>query len=461
MTRLKFIPLCALLISVTLPFAGCNANRVGDENGDGGTGNGDGGGGNGDGGGSEYCSGKGPPIRVGDSNGAVGRCSGQVAAAAFRYGLCICQGLSAPAAVTVDAFDSSRPGPLTLGSGGSVGMNMNLNGSARVSIGGNLIVGGSAVLPELVVGVDTHLGSGINTTQSADLRRDAQINGDLVCNGPAPSLKVARTLTYPTGRTLTANSPMVASTMRNAVPVPTPCDCAQNAIFNVASYVQERQASNDNMMIGLDPARLTNFSGDQTIDFNCGRFYIDRIGGAGKLTFNITGRTALFVNGDINLQNTWTVNLGASGELDLFVNGGLTSSGPLNFGNRDAPARVRVYMGGSRNINLSAGSVFGGNIYAPESALVPSGAFEVFGAVFVRDFNPSGPVLIHHDIAILNASDDCAPSGGGGGTTTSCSTCNDCGGQACKGGSCGACSAPSDCCAPLFCRAGKCVYEAG
>jgi len=437
-----------------MTFAGCNQPQVGNQNGDGGDG------GSGDGGNSEYCSGKGPPIRVGDSNGAVGRCSGQVAAAAFRYGLCICQGLSAPSTVTVDAFDSSRPGPLTLGSGGSVGMNQNLNGSARISVGGNLIVGGSAVLPNLVVGVDTHLGSGLNTTQSADFRRDAQIGGDIVCNGSSPSLKVARTLTYPSTRTLTANNPMIGSTVRAAVAVPTPCDCAPNAIFNVAAYVQERQSSNDNAMIGLDAARLTNFSGDQTIDFGCGRYYIDRIGGAGKLTMNVNGRTALFVGGDINLQNAWTVNLGPSGELDLFVNGGLTSSGPLNFGNKDAPARVRVYMGGSRNINLSAGSVFGGNIYAPESALVPSGSFEIFGAVFVRDFNPSGPVLIHHDIAILNADDDCAPSGGGS-PPQSCSTCNDCGGQACKGGSCGTCSAPADCCAPLFCRDGKCVYEAG
>src|SRR3990167_7375907 len=120
MTRLNFL---ILLFSVSLPLAACNNGTIGD-NGDGGSG-GDGG----DGGEVGYCSGKGPPIKVGDVNGTGGRCSGQVAAAAFRYGLCTCQGLSAPATVTIDAFDSTRPGPLTLGSGGSAGMNNNVNTS--------------------------------------------------------------------------------------------------------------------------------------------------------------------------------------------------------------------------------------------------------------------------------------------------------------------------------------------
>jgi hypothetical protein len=438
-----------LSVSVQL---GCNNGSIGNNNGDGGTGDG------GDGGEVGYCSGKGPPLKVGDVNGTGGRCSGQVAAAAFRYGLCTCQGLSAPSTVTIDAFDSTRPGPLTMGSGGSAGMNNNVNTSQRLSVGGTLQVAGTLTVPDVVVGVDMLLNGDLNANMTADIRRDAQVAGDVKCNGPSGSLKVARTLTYPSTKSLQATNPMIGNTVRAPVSVAQPCDCAQSSIFDIAGYVQQRATDNDNAVIGLEASRLTNFAGDQRLDFGCGRFYLDRIGGDGALTWNVTGRTAVFVGGDVNVQKPWTVTLGPNGELDLFINGGLTSSGMLNFGNINAPARVRVYMGGSRNINLSAGSVFGGNIYAPESALVPGGMLEVYGAVFVRDFNPSGAVVIHHDIAILNADDDCTPATGG---TTQCGSCRDCGGQACKGGACGACTDSADCCAPLFCRGGQCIYEAG
>lgn len=466
MTRLNFIEIAGLLgsrrarallgvilISASVQLGACNSGQIGNGNNDGG--------GGGDGGDMSdqpgYCSGKGPPIKVGDVNGTGGKCAGQVAATAFRYGLCTCQGLSAPSTVTIDAFDSTRPGPLTMGSGGSAGMNQNVNTSQKLSVGGNLQVAGALTVPDVYVGTDMLLASDLNANTSADIRRDAQINGDVKCNGPSGSLKIARTLTYPIGKTLQATSPMIGNTVRAAVNVPAPCDCAPNAIFDIAGYVQGRSTDNDNSVVALDPARLENFSVDTSLDFSCGRFYLNRIGGSGTLTWNVNGRTAVFVGGDVNVK-TWTINLGPNGELDLFINGGLTSSAALNFGNINAPARVRVYMGGSRNINVAAGSVFGGNIYAPESALVPGGSFEVYGAVFVRSFNPSGPVLIHHDIAILHADDDCTPATGG---TTSCSSCRDCGGQACKGTACGACTGDADCCAPLFCRGGQCIYEAG
>ena len=113
-------------------------------------------------------------------------------------------------------------------------------------------------------------------------------------------------------------------------------------------------------------------------------------------------------------------------------------------------------MGGSRNINLSAGSVLGGNVYAPDSSLVTSGALDVYGSVFVRSFNPSAAVKIHHDIAILNASQSCGTPGTGG-TIPTCQRCQDCGGQACKAGQCGSCVTAEDCCSPLSCKGGKCV----
>lgn len=417
-----------------------------------------GGGGTDDGGGqSGYCAGKGPPIVVGDTGTGAARCTGQVAAAAFRYGLCVCSSLSYSAPLTTDAFDSSATGVMTLSNGGSVGLNTNLNGSGKLTVGGTLQVTGAVTVRDATVGVDALISDRWQSDASADIKRNASIGGDIIGNG---TFKVAGVLTYPNGKTLTAPNAMIGSQVRAAVTVPTPCDCSPTSRFNIASYVTERATSNDNAAIGLSAAKLTNYSGDQVLNLTCGRFYLDRINGTGKITVNVSGRTALFIGGDVNLSDQFVVNLQGNGELDLFLNGGLTSSAPLKFGDSLHPARVRLYMGGNRNINLSAGSVIGGNIYAPESALVTSGSIEVFGAIFVNSFNPSASVTIHHDIAILKAGDDCGGAGGTGGTN-SCRSCTDCGSQACVGGKCGSCTTSSDCCSPLQCRGGKCIIEIG
>lgn len=463
------------LTAASTGLSGCNGSSLNGSDSDGGSGGGDGGtggggdggtGGSGDmGGQAGYCAGQGPPIQVTDSGGAT-RCSGQVAATAFRYALCICQGLSASSSIMTDAFDSTNAGASTFGTGGSVGVNGDIN-TGPLSVGGTLQVAKSATETQSVnVGVDLLVGSRLSANQNVTLGRDATVNGDLQING---TLKVPGTLTYPTGKTLNVGVNQVTKTVQQAqVTVPEACDCASNLLFNIAGFVQQASTNNDNAAIGLDPALLNNFQSEQTLNLKCGRFYLNNINGSKKLTINVSGRTALFVGSDVNLNGDFNVVLSGSGELDLFINGGLTSSAPLHFGNKNAPARVRLYMGGSRNINLAAGSEIDGNIYAPQSALVTSGALEVFGAVFVNSFNPSNTVAIHHDIAILKAADGCTqPTGGGTNPPppASCSRCQDCGGQACKGGSCGACTSNADCCAPLSCvtssSGNKCVYVAG
>lgn len=450
---------------------GCNGSSISgmgvdpnDPTGGGGDDAGTGGGGGDDGGQSGYCAGSGPPIVVGDTGtSGAARCSGQVAAAAFRYGLCVCKDLSPANTIAVDAFDSTAPGATTFGSGGSVGSNGNINPSSGISVGGNLQVSGSSSGQNITVGQDLLLNSSINESQVV-VGRNAQVNGDVQITG---LLKVPGTLTVPAGRAINAGSMQVATTVRAAVSVPAPCDCSPTQIFPIASYVEARRPStaNDNASIGLDPDRFNNFRGDQTLNLPCGRFFLNRITGAGKLTIGVSGRTALFIGGDVNIESDFGVKITGSGELDLFLNGNLTSSAPLNFGDRSAPARVRLYMAGSRNINLSANSVINGNIYAPESALVTSGSLTVYGAIFVSSFNPSGAVNIHHDIAVLKAAESCTPTsgGGGGGTNTNvCNTCQDCGGQACKNNSCTAtCTSDNDCCRPLSCDRGKCAYVIG
>ena len=125
--------------------------------------------------------------------------------------------------------------------------------------------------------------------------------------------------------------------------------------------------------------------------------------------------------------------------------------GSTVFGAANAPARVRLYVGGV-GVELSASAAIGANIYAPNADVALSSALELWGAVFANRLEFSGDFTIHYDSSVL-ATGGCAPAGG------PCVTCNDCAGvtPACSGGTCMPCAADEDCCAPLACRSGACV----
>ena len=116
----------------------------------------------------------------------------------FRYGLCVCQGLSASSLITVDAFDATMPGATTFGSGGSVGINGNINVSNTLSVGGTLQI--SQQLGR--AGAEDRSGSAAGRRHEpvgVDVARNAgKVTGDIVVNG---TLKVVGNLTY--GKTLT------------------------------------------------------------------------------------------------------------------------------------------------------------------------------------------------------------------------------------------------------------------
>ena len=224
-------PLFASVVSGILFGAllhGCNGSQVGGDNldaaGPGGGGTQDMAGGGGTGGDmsgqSGYCAGSGPPIVVGDGSGSVSKCTGQVAAAAFRYGLCLCQGLSSGAPIAIDAFDSTQPGATTFGNGGSAGMNSNVNVSNKFSVGGVLQVSGALTLNELTVGSDLLLGDTLSGNGNVTVAKNAQIGGDVKCNG---LLKIGGTLTYPTTRTLSATSQAIGQIARAAQLPDEPC----------------------------------------------------------------------------------------------------------------------------------------------------------------------------------------------------------------------------------------------
>ncbi|MFP2958695.1 hypothetical protein ACLEPN_12805 [Myxococcus sp. 1LA] len=110
----------------------------------------------------------------------------------------------------------------------------------------------------------------------------------------------------------------------------------------------------------------------------------------------------------VDLGEGLSVDVQAPGELAPFLGGSVAVAGPLTLGSTATPSRVRVYVAGSNVLALSAGSTLAGILHAPRAALSLSGGAEVFGSLFVRHVQASGPLRLHYDADIRDAGTECS-----------------------------------------------------
>ncbi len=350
-----------------------------------------------------YCSGTGPPILVGDGitvGDADGTpddiCAGAVAVLTFKRALCTCDAYQTSTSLTTDSFDSAAGPYAPGGTVGGVGIDGALSAAAQLAVGGSLVVAGAAganLMQDAHVARDLAvagpLGTGVNVTAGGD----AKIAGDL----SLASLMVTGTLTVPAGATI-GGTVTAGSTVRAPVSVTPPCACAPSELVDIAAFVRSYRAENDDAAIGLDPARLSGYSGDAAIDLPCGIYYLQPIHGTGAITLRVTGRVALLVDGDVTLTSPLEIDLATSdAELDLMIGGTLTSNARIAVGDPAHPSRTRVYVGGSGTIELSGDSQVAANVYAPTSVLAMSAPATIFGSLFVRTLQQAAPLVIHYD----------------------------------------------------------------
>lgn len=427
---------------------------------------------------AEFCSSNGPLVLTpGDSGRDT--CTGELAETSFRYAICSCDRLITSNNITTDSFDSANGpyDPGTAGEAGSIGVNggatqglwvgVSAAGQERsVDVGGSLLVGSAFGIARNTNLGNPPAGSKMDVTVARRLRsggdvtfpwgllvgHDADVNGDI----DTDSLVVAGTLTQPAGKMATANAIINASQVGD-VNVPPPCSCEADDLVDIAGLVTAYATKNDNAEAGFDPSVLDGYGDGDSVTLPCGRLYAPSLSGNGALTLTVNARTALFIAGDVNFGGDFTVNVDGGGELDIFLQGNLTSSSRLDLGNINTPSRVRLYVGGSQPIALSGGGTYAGNIYAPKAQFSVSTASTIYGSLFVNGIENSHDLTVHYDTAILRAGDGCAPPP----AEFTCQSCLDCGNQACNGGTCGACTTDADCCAPLVCNgSGACVPEA-
>jgi hypothetical protein len=371
----------------------------------------------------------------------------------FRFAACACTSLASSGRLTTDSFDSTRDGGAYAGSTASIGSNDALSTNSRTAVGGSVWVGGDkadAGAPILTLNGEGTIAGDVQVGGDAVIGGAFVVTGNMAAAGnvttvDAGSLALGGNLTQPAGKVTTGVSFGAGGITNAPVQVAPPCDCANPV--DVAAIVTARSTDNDNAAIGFATSALDFPSASANLP--CGRYYVDAIRGGG-VTIVVTGRCALFVDGDVTIDQALSITLSPAAELDLFVAGSVSIRGSVLLGDPSSPARVRMYVGGP-TFDLAATAQIGANVYAPHATMALASSFEMRGALFAQGLAFAGDFTIHYDTSVLQTP-GCMPTGG------ACKTCGDCSGAtpACIGGTCAPCSANADCCAPLLCSGGRC-----
>jgi hypothetical protein len=378
-------------------------------------------------------------------------CAGQLAAHTFTHALCACEDLSLAALLSTGSFDSSAADKSTVTAGAAVGM----KGSyppAGSRIGGSLTVAGTSKTPVVSGGLDVQgdlrLAGGATFFSQLSVKRDTWLVSPV---GYWAVVTIGRNLNLGPGGSLKGVGPepvVGGARIATAFTVEDPCGCADR--LDVAAMETIGAARNDNALRTIDLSALSNVTTATKLELPCGRFRFDSIGGTAPIQLTITGRTAIFVDGDVTASDLFQLVIapGADAEVDMFIHGKL-SIGNAKIGDLTRPSATRLYVAGDSDIVISSKEI-GANIYAPNTNVnLPVG---IAGSIYAKNLSVLGGafVFVSYDRAILNKGNKCEQPV----TCDKCNTCNN--GAACMNGTCGPCNEDADCCAPLVCEQGSC-----
>jgi len=393
------------------------------------------------------CANGGPPIVLGSTSATC------LAMTSFTWGVCSCEGMHLSQTLATDAYASGAGPYVPGGLGGGVGTNQDLTSSSSTNVSGVLwCATGIDSSNSVDVGLDLRSGA-LAKLKTGSVGGDAFVNGNLTTNGAPNSFTITGDLHVPSASTTVSSGVAYANRIDGPVDVPPPCDCNPANFIDVAGIVAARQSSNDNSLIGLMANATTSPASAVRIDLPCGNFYLDAVTGSKDVTIVAHGNTALYVGGDVNSSGSFRVTVDPGFSLDVLVAGDLHVSAPSSFGSPNYPAMTRVYIGGANGFTISAQSLFGAFFWSGNGPVTTSQTLEIFGGLFAESLVASAAVDVHYDRTVVDL-----PGGSACSMTppSGCTTCGDCGNQACVQGECGGCTFDSDCCAPLKCNQGLC-----
>jgi hypothetical protein len=381
-------------------------------------------------------------------------CAGWLASRAFSHAVCSCGDLNVLAVLATDALDSSVEGPMTDRRGAAVGVNGDYPGGEYVRVGGTFTVAGPAPLASrggIDVAGDLRLAPPTTASGPIFVGRDAWL---LEAASSKAIATVGRDLHLGPNGSLGGAVPVVAggATLREPFAIAPPCACGADELIDVGGIVGEGLSRNDNARLGLELDALADGASSAQLTLSCGRFALRSISGEAAVSVRIGGRVLLFVDGDVDLGNNFSLQLEPGAQLDWFIRGNLSVNGESLIGDESRPGAVRLYVLGAGDIALPGTARFSANLYAPRAKVSIGALGDLYGAVFGAAVTSLGPLIAHYDRAALRADENCP-----GVTPTRCSGCDQCGTKlACVNSACAECTADSDCCFPLVCNLGAC-----
>ncbi|MEM9860288.1 MAG: hypothetical protein AAF938_01630 [Myxococcota bacterium] len=383
--------------------------------------------------------------------GGGSRCLGATAEEAFAYAICACESIETVGEdVRTDSFDSERD-EVVRDSGAPIGTNGSLSVTGGIDVGGSLVVGSAAPLEftgtSPRIGGDLASGGPVRFQGRLRVERDVRV----ASVGGVGTLEVGRDLYTASGRADATRSDVGGRTVAAAVSVAPPCACGDT--LDIRGAVDAARFANDNDEVGLEADDFEGIVGTEERTLPCGRFFLTGLSGTGQLTLVVEGRTALYIDGDFTLQGGLQLELAEGAEIDVFLTGDLSSTGRIEFGDRSAPAKARIYVGGRGEIDITGNGAFVGNLYAPSATIRSTGGTEVFGALLGQNIEARGSLVVHYDRAITRTGEECPD--------TPCERCGDCGGgvQCDEANMClPGCTEDAECCGSLVCTGGgECI----
>ena len=423
------------------------------------------------------CVGGGPPLNITRPNNSDSdTCLGNLAEGLFTWGLCTCNDLVVQNNLDTDAWDSTVGPYVPGGVGGGIGSNQSVQLGALSNIQGPVWASGSAGLNadgDLNIRQVLRSGGDVQTDNTTTVQGNAYVNGDVTATGTA---NFEKDLTLPSGAVISGNV-TTGNTVRSPVNVKNACGgCAQNERIDVGAIVDAHSGSNnDNDAINLSSSVLSSPGGNRRLDLPCGKYFLDEIVSAKRVTIVAHGRTALFIDGDIDVDIQLHILPDPGAELDIFVAGNVELTNNIQIGSPAYPASTRMYVGGATGMNLMNQGTIGAYFYAVPGSIMTSNNFELFGGMVASNFQTGNNPEIHYDREVLDAGESCPPPedpNGGGGDAGDAGDVGDVGDGGTPDGSvmdsggdvdggdpvdpiCSdkdeSCSVDDDCCAPLVC----------
>jgi hypothetical protein len=177
-----------------------------------------------------------------------------------------------------------------------------------------------------------------------------------------------------------------------------PCSCARSALLDIASLVRARASDNDNASAGISSGQLDGYRGAQTLELDCGRYYFTRFKSEDPLHIRARGNVAIFVDANIELNDSLSVQSEGDSQLSLFVAGDMHVGGSLSLGgDPNGKARSDLYLASVGTLSIAGSTEITGKLYAPRAELVTTGTMQIYGSMFVRRAAPGAALYLHYD----------------------------------------------------------------